>query len=206
MNKIIDDKFSSNISENMLYSEMERFIYHLAWRYNSSTVIMMSMEEIAGELWLEVVKGMQYYSGKQMSDENKKAVLRRICDNRIAELRHKYYGTHRKLSKTDTSVETLEQEGLDVEETASNIESMDVEQIRSQLSERSQKVFDALVDAGNEGLNKEFYAVALRASASGKNPHISPHVIANGLGIKETEAKQAFREIKKVYREVICQM
>lgn len=208
------------------YLELERFIRYLAYRNAGELQVLMSVDEIIGELNVEFVKGFQRYG--DLPDEQFRAVLRRMFDNRIVELKCRFYETHREHEKMIISldisvgaadiqklspfardnddpnaqpVEELIEGDPDVDELYSS--NARVLETRSRLSPNARKVFDAVV-YGNAALAQVMYLVCQRASAIFKecSPGIRAWHIADALGMSEKEVKKAIKEIKASYEEV----
>jgi hypothetical protein len=77
-------------------------------------------------------------------------------------------------------------------------------QTRNQLSDNALKVFDALI-YGNDRMTVSVLVSVARANHIRKNPIalIQPWHIADALFLDNVEVKEAIREIKKVYTEVL---
>lgn len=197
-----------------VYKAMEGFIKHLAHRFCNDD-IMFEYDELCGDLNEELVKGMRYYAGKISDIEQLKAVLRRCLDNRIAELRHRHYGTHRVKARLNISIDIdfdvdvidipyIETLCVDDANPEILVESYErVEKTRNLLSDVSRRVFDACI-FGNNRLAIIAWLSALRRSAV--KPHaiayLRPWMIVESLGISEPEVKKAFTEISNAYQEV----
>lgn len=216
-----EDKFS--YTEEDIYEAMIKFVYHLARRYANED-LMFQMDELVGELMLELVKGVKYYSSKSLSMEQMKAVLRRMLDNRISELRHRHYGTHRIHAKFTLSLEIdlyddddggmVEPVGVLFQERvtdsdlapdpASVFSSLErVNATRALLSEEAARVFDACI-FGDDRLAMFMWLSSVRASSVRKNGIVSlkPWIVADALMMSELEVKKAFSQIRRAYDEV----
>jgi len=201
-----DDKFS--IDMGAIYIEMEKFVYYLAARYANED-LDFHMDELVGELMLELVKGINYYQDKNLPLEQLKAILRRCLDNRIAELRHKTYGTYRFKALISISIEgELYDDGIESQiphpdPTPEVIyDSLDrVNRTRNRLSISAQEVFDACI-YGQARLVLLVWLSSIRSKYSGNSVHIKPWIIAESLGMDETLVKRAFTEIRKAYQEI----
>ena len=90
---------------NNKFSSIERFVYWLADKlsYGNDDNIMLSYEDVVGELMLEVAKGLNVYKDKPLNELL--AILRRMCDARVSELKLKYYMTHRVMFKVTLSLD-----------------------------------------------------------------------------------------------------
>lgn len=206
---LTQSKFSIPSVENPdpdpVYAEMEKFVYHLAWQNDNPNNVMMEAEEIAAELLAELAKGMKAYNGLPL--EERKAVIRRMLDNRMGELKYRFYGTHRKAAKltvsleADEAVESLASDAPNPEQVLSSKER--VEMTRSKLSKPAQAVFDAVV-FGDTRLTNVMLASLTRAFATYQNPTIKlrPWQVADALLMEEKVVVKAFAEIKRAYGEV----
>ena len=86
-------------------SRLERLVRYLANLNVNDENIMMSVDDIISELNEEILKGLQYYKDKNYSDDDMVNILKRMCYNRISELRYRYYVTCRKNEKNSVSVD-----------------------------------------------------------------------------------------------------
>lgn len=209
-----------------VYQDLERFIKFLAVRNAGDFQVLMSSDELIGELNIEFVKGFAAYN--HLPKEQLKAVLRKMFDNRIVELKCRFYETHRKSEKTIISLDidvcvadisqvspyhqgSSSEDATPVEElvegdpdSAELVESKDrVLATREMLSPTAKKVFDALV-FGNQALAQVMYLVCQRAAKVFKesSPNVKAWHIADALNLDEEEVKIAIKEIKNAYAEV----
>src|SRR3990167_8635608 len=88
---IMVDKFSDSDDKlcSEVYDDLVKFVKWLASSNHDDSNIMMDYDEIVGELMLELVKGVAHY--KHLERKKLLAVIKRMMDNRISELRYKYY-------------------------------------------------------------------------------------------------------------------
>jgi hypothetical protein len=219
-------KFSELENSEAVYDEIAKFIRYLASRYAGSYQILMEYDELIAELNLEFVKGIQAYGNRPMGEL--KAILRRMMDNRIAELRYRYYRTHRRaeveiislemevgggdVSHISQLVQTNTDEGTPVEELIEGnpdssylYDSKErVAATRALLSPNTVKVFDAIV-YGNKQLAAVMHLSCQRSAVIFKsaNVKLKPWHVADALCMEEREVKAAFREIKQAYAEVL---
>jgi hypothetical protein len=200
-----------------------RLIVKISYDAGDPNNIMMDADELFGELLEEVAKGLKAY--KNLPHEQKLAVIRRMMDNRVSELRYRYYKTHRKQHNTDLSIEAHQFDGddndryelegdisvTDVLSHASADNPVDlvasaerVEMTRILLSPKAKKVFDCLISTNNPRLSSLLYLQAMRSTAVGtaKNLAIKPHMIADALMMDVSEVSKCFNEIKTAYRRV----
>lgn len=220
-------KFSDIGRDEETYKQLERFVRYLSSKNNNDRNIMMQSDEIAGELLLELVKGLRAYPNLEM--EQLKAVIRKMMDNRVSELKYRFYTTHRGQEKFSISLDLeVAVSDADIVSTAGDavgfgdtlvhelIESpfSDPQDIyeskervletRRHISPVARKVFDAIV-FGNNMLAVVLYMSSLRASVIFKHKvvQIKPWHVADALHLDESVVKEAFREIKSVYAEVL---
>ena len=186
-----------------LYEELEGFVWYLAWKSNEQN-FLMEVEELAAELTAELVKGMKYYA--KLHGMPKKIVLKRMLDFRVAELNHRFYGTHRKAAKRDINLDAREsQETVGVESNPEEIlASMErVQMTHDRLSATAKRVFDAVI-LGNPKLEEIMRISAMRANHVFVNPKPTMKCwqVAEGLSLPVKVVEQAFEEIKVAYKEV----
>lgn len=198
-------------SDTIMVEELTLFAWHLSWRFDNPNNPMMGADEIHGELLEEVAKGLKAYATLPFAQ--KKLVIKRMMDNRIAELRHKYYATHRKASKFTLSIETYEEDsefeegGLGTEEATAEplLESSErVAATRARLSPGSRKIFDSVLYDNTGRLASVLLLAMVRATAIMKTPgvNLKPWHVADAIGEPESKVRKAFVEIKRVYKEV----
>jgi hypothetical protein len=134
-----------------------------------------------------------------------------IC-HRLGELKHRFYGTHRKAAKLSISIEMDESAENMVDPAAVTpevylINTADsdarVTATRSKLSSTAQKVFDAVI-YGNEKLETVMRLSAVRANATFKYPtmNLKSWQVAEALLMPVPAVQQAFNDIKVAYAEV----
>jgi len=217
--KLCDNSDAAELCNN-IYGDLVKFVKWLASSNHDEKDIMMDYDEIVGELLLELVKGVAHY--KELPREKLLAVIKKMMDNRISELRYKYYLTHRKAHALQISIErgrdgvVTEDEysaedllDIEAEESVEGIiESKDVvKQVRSRLSPDSLKVFDTVV-VGNNPRMLQFIALnAERAKyvsgvRAGKMK-ITKDIVANAAVLPRRVVRRAYREISSVYKEVV---
>ncbi len=189
------------------YVRLVKFAYWLAGNNQNQHSVMLSFDEIVGELLLELAKGLQHY--EDLPDNELDAVIRRMMDNRISELKYRYYKTHRRdelekvvLSWDDYSEwEKTVDDGSDAEDIAESKHR--VKATREKLSPIARRVFDALI-YGDDRLNQQLQISNMRASTIYKNHKVSvrPHHVADALLISEEQVIQSYGEIREVYQDV----
>jgi len=206
----------------LVYDELNGLVHYLALRYSQSTTeILMDKDEIVGELYLELWKGVQYYHERGLPLPQMISVVKVMLSNRIAELKYRYYKTHRRISQLNISIDVTIN-GIDVDERldinpsqefaptglsdpADIFDSVDyVNTVRARLDIRTQEVFDAVV-YGHEQLMIHVWLSSVRANAAYKtnrNTRIKPYHIASALCRPEDEVKVAMQTISAVMEEV----
>lgn len=202
---IVDDREVQELTEQM-YEQLIAFVKWLSSNSVSGESVMMDYDEIVGELMLELVKGCRHYS--HLSKDKLAAVLRRMMDNRISELRYRYYKTHRIAERTMEDLYSKEHEALlpsyvSVEELVESNEL--VHSVRERISDKAKIVFDALI-FGNERMSEFVRLSEMRRIASGKpsSKHVklTKSIVANSTVLSERDVYAAYREIRLAYREV----
>lgn len=199
-------KFSISERGEQTYVRLIKFAYWLAGNNANRNNVMMTFDEIVGELLLELAKGVKFY--EDLPDEELDAVIRRMMDNRISELKYRYYKTHRKdeLSLTmswDEHDEWLRTvgDGVDIDDIVSSKHR--VKATRAKLSDTAKRVFDALI-FGNKRLNDLLKLSNMRAKAVYKNHkmRVRPYHVADALMLSETDVVDSYKEIRVAYQEV----
>lgn len=94
----------------MLYDELLPFAKFLARKFQSGD-ILVSQEDVVGELLVEFVKAYNRYQDKGYVDIIK--ISKTMMNYRVSELRYRYYVTSRKNSITDYSLD-LDEVGEDI--------------------------------------------------------------------------------------------
>ena len=200
------DKFSN---EEEVIANLVKLVYWLANENKNPDNVMMSFDEIVGELFVEIVKGLDRY--KDLPQNELEAVIRRMMDNRISELKYRYYITHRKHENSLTVALTDAEDDPDeflLSDQQYNPASMStslerVRQTRGSLSNTAQRVFDILI-FGDERLNQQLRVSTMRARSVYKDFKviIRPHHVADALMISEKEVLSAYDEIRSAYAKV----
>lgn len=207
--------YKSIISRDAMMDTLTKFAVWLAFQNQEPDNVLMEQDEILGELMLEIVKGTQHYADLPL--ERQTAIVKQMLRNRISELVHRYYGTHRKAIKITMSLTvetsgTVGEEELDVAERIPSEEDTPEElyesnervlHTRQRLSLQARKVFDALI-YGNDQLALLVWLSGVRAQHVFKNGRAvmrNSH-IADALLMSDAEVDGAMREIRKAYQEV----
>ena len=192
------------------YVRLLKFAYWLAGNNQNPHSVMLNFDEIVGELLLELAKGLQHY--EDLPDNELDAVIRRMMDNRISELKYRFYKTHRKVELEEDKIEFWDWEDrekwdeiIDGRPNAEDIATSKqrVKDTRDKLSPISKSVFDALI-FGNDRLNVELRLSNKRANSVYKNHkvRVRPHHVADALLISEKQVIKSYNEIREVYQEV----
>ena len=195
-----------------VYTELERFMHWLAVQNADPNNIMLSEEDIVGELQIEFMKGIQHYGDKPHNELL--ALLKTMMDNRVRELKYRYYLTHRKaeagMESLDTPAEDddSEEDGLgeicsDTPGSEELLLSLERVQItREQLQPVDAEVLDAVL-VGNARLEQIVKLSALRAQQTFANPtiHIQPWHLAEALFLSGEAIQSAYRNIRAAYME-----
>lgn len=103
----------------MLYTHLNRYIKWLSYRHANMHNVMLQPDELEGELLFELVKGWMYYQQKGLSSPDLLKVIKRMLTNRIAELKYRFYCTHRHAElgavELDSLVDSLGDSTMDPE-------------------------------------------------------------------------------------------
>jgi len=189
-----------------VYDHFTNYIWYISLHIGSmASDVLTEPEELVGELNEEMVKGFNQYGHLPFSQLSK--IIKTMILNRIGELRHRYYGTHRKAAVGILSTDSPDAESAEdkVGNPAHILESKErVAATRMRLGESAKKVFDAVVMEEDPRVTRELLIVTTRAYETFEKPNvrIKPAMVARALGMEIKEVEKAFREIKKVYGEV----
>lgn len=182
-------------------SSLEKLVRYLANLNVNNENIMMSYDDIVSELNEEIIKGLRYYSKRNLPDDDILNLLRRMCYNRIGELKYRYYVTGRKSEVNSLSldleieVEIYTDEG-DPEELFDS--SSRVNNTYSVLrSEAAKRIFETII------LGKEFSSGVPDPDNKRIYNHMSVVDIAAIAGLTTREAGAGIREIKNAYSKVV---
>lgn len=205
--------------------ELEKFVWWLSGTKHSDDVPLLDEEEIAGELFLELLKGYQYYESKISNKQEMLAALRRTLDNRVSELFYKYTVTHRKAGIGNYNLDQLEgdfQEGheqptilnIDWELSATLIATPASPEILAESNERVQEtrarlsvvallIFDAIMTEDNPLMYQQVVLSGRRATATGrKTVSLKPWHVSEALALDTKTVLKAMEEIRRVYSDV----
>lgn len=212
-----------------LYEHLEKFVHYLSHE-KANGAFLMDAEEIAGELFVEMVRGYQQYG--HLPEGELLAVVRKMMDNKISDLVYRYYVTHRKHNNSAFSLssgsvdrgykvdnsnrgEALDQLLYRATWTScpapSNLEEIidskeRVDETFEALSKSARRVLFALL-YGCPGVTSQVELSGKRASHIFKVPNrpvkIKPWHVAEALDMEETEVRRAFLEIREAYEEIV---
>lgn len=223
--EILDSKFSMVDRFDMM-SKLSKFVWFLVWNNCNEDHACMNSDDLASELNLELVKGINAYPC--LPEEQLMAVLKRMLDNRVAELIHRFYGTHRKAEKVTISFEvelscpdgSFEQEYVSDMTTGEYYPSgvtptpeelyaskERVERTKQKLQPMARRVLDYVLNDSNDRLDMVLRLSMIRAQSKFSSPHveIKPRHVAEAMCLPERTIKQAFKEISSAYMEVISE-
>ena len=194
------------MNEVLLYSELEDFMHWIAWKNVDDNNVMMNHDDIFGELQIEFVKSLKHYG--HLPKKQFINVTKRMIDNRIAELRYKYYKTHRGLAANMLSIDDDFIEDLlpDIFDLEAYVELEDfVEDIRDRMRGLDLEIFDILY-YGDERMTELLKLVGMRSSYvySGRGTiRRKAWHIADILAISISEVKASISHIEVVVRSVL---
>jgi hypothetical protein len=179
-------------------SRLENLVKYLAVLNVNDKNIMMSVDDIVSELNEEILKGLKYYENKHYADDDMVNILKRMCYNRISELRYRYYVTCRRKEVTSISLD-MEIE-FEVSTDEGNPEQLFESSVRvSETSnmlntEAAKKIFETII------MNKQF------ATTNNKKVYNQFRVedIAVATGLSLQDAAVGIREIKEIYAKVVA--
>jgi len=189
-------------SDDDVYNALYKLMLKHALSYGNPDNPMMDADEIMCELSEELAKGLKAYS--TLPFEQKIAVIRRMFDFRLAELRYRYYLTHRKEHVHDLSVES-DSEAIAAQSSREPLPEDQLlakdklKALRDALSENSRMVLDCIMSGTNPRFAEIVKLNALRPQGSDK---IKPYMVADALMISEREARISLDEIRRVYRSI----
>lgn len=177
-----------------VFKRLEGLVVYLAKMFENPDHVMLSMDDIISELHEEITKGINYYSGKYDVD-NMVGIIKRMCYNRISELKYRYYITYRKHDNTAVSIEM--EFGMEYEPKTDegNPEclldsSLRVNDTKLKLqSDEAKLIFDTIIDKKNFG----------SVGTENVHNHMTIEDIAMFTGLSIREAANGVREIKRAY-------
>jgi hypothetical protein len=195
-------KFNNIVDGTEVYASLEKLIWRLAWNLDNPENAMMQAEEIAGELSLEVAKGMKVY-GHLPQDELMK-VLKCMIGYRISELKYKNYMTHRKAASLVVSLELESEIDNDMSEkfgVPSDVEDrLESEQKFTRLINsihlQSAIILHAII-YGDDGLREYLDSHCIKPADK-----IKPEYLAEGLQMDLKVVRSSITEIKQAYKDI----
>jgi len=119
-----DDGFEYMCQFDSLYEKLDLYIHWLASR-NATAHPLMDREELRNDLLYEVIKGWKYYEEAQLPNGQLLAVIRKMLDNRISELKYKYFITGRKVEVKSECYDDMEFELSDDDSLAESREKVE---------------------------------------------------------------------------------
>lgn len=195
-------KFNNIVDGTEVYASLEKLIWHLAWRLDNPNNAMMQAEEIAGELSLEVAKGLVAYGHLPQPELMK--VLKCMLGYRISELKYKNYMTHRKAASLVVSLE------LESENTSDNDEKFGIPSDVEETIESAQK-FTKLINSIHLQSAMILHAIVygdkrlqeyLDSHCVKPADKIKPEYLAEGLQMDLKIVRESIVEIKKAYKDI----
>ena len=191
-----------------LYNRLSRYVSWLAYTKSSDNVLMQS-DELEGELLAEMVYGFQYYKDQDLGDSDLLYVIKRMLDNRIGELIHRFYGTHRQAESTmddyDELVSKPSDAAPDPERYVEHTELL-CEFIESLTVDEQELV--AVLLSQDERIAKRIRLVAVRKTFVFKEPHISINadLVADALHKDRQEVRAIWCSVRRkwwIYEETL---
>ena len=210
-------------SDEVVLERISKFVHWLAKRCADDATPLMDVEEVVGELFYEVSKGMRYYEDRPLNELL--ALLRKMCDNRVAELKYRYYKTHRVAARFSVSLDVLDDSErgdntvykhpgyrthVQVEDDTANTvalvgSALRVQETRRRLSPIGQQVFDVVIMGTDGRVAAQILLAGMRASSVFQrgSVRIKPRHVSEAIPeLSEKDVKIAFAEIRAAYREV----
>jgi len=98
------------MSVEELYDKLNKYIHWLAAK-KATDHVLMEREELEGELYEQLVYGWMYYRDRGLTVGELLAVIKQMLNNRISELKYRFYLTHRSAEKEMMDLDDLECDG-----------------------------------------------------------------------------------------------
>lgn len=176
---------------------LEKLVKYLAVLNVNDKNIMMSVDDIVSELNEEILKGLKYYESKDYADDDMVNILKRMCYNRISELRYRYYVTCRRKEVTSISLD------MEIEFEVSTEDGNP-----EQLFESSMRVSDTVSNLKTDAAKKIFETIIVNKQFSTTDTkkvynHLRVEDIAIATGLSLSDAAAGIREIKEIYAKVV---
>jgi hypothetical protein len=183
--------------EEQIMKRLEGLVVYLANLNNNDDNVMMSAEDIISELNEEILKGLKHYANANKSVDDMVNLLKRMCYNRIGELKYRYYLTYRKHEKTSISLEVSV--SFDISTDEGNPEKLFDSSVRVSktlellTTEQARLIFKKII------LEKQFTS----ADSDQVHNYLCVEDIAKITGMTTHDASIGIREIKSMYAEVV---
>lgn len=191
-------------------SQVQDLVHYLAWNYDDQNTPLMDHDELAGELFLEVAKAIKRYS--HLPYNQLLALIKTMMNNRLSELKYKYYMTHRGAISNGRQFRLVDELEDDEPGTVpvggDNPEiivegRLFVEAFLGELSDTARLVASTVI-YGNELLSLHVSMAGIRASYvyqnNGKTIEIQPWHVARALDLDVSVVEAAFDEIRTALR------
>lgn len=183
-----------------LHARLDKFIKWLAYR-RASGHILMQADELEGYMYEELVHGWQYYGKRGLSTGALLAVVRRMLDNRIGELVHRFYKTHRSVEATMMNLDDCVSmaDGVSMEERVRSSEKFD--KFWNMLDEQEQDIVAALLNFDNR-VRQQVILRGYRRSYVFAScvVRIDSSLIADALHYSRTDARHLWSSIRRKWR------
>jgi hypothetical protein len=187
-----------NLTESeIIFKRLEGLVIYLAKLNENPDHAMLSVDDIISELHEEIQKGINFYTGKYKVDDMV-GLIKRMCYNRISELKYRYYITYRKQEKSILSIEmevTLELETPTDEGNPVYLSDSST-RVRNTLemleSNEARLIFKKIIH------DKDFHI----ASTEDVHNHMTVEDIAAAVGLDIKTTSNGIREIKRAYATV----
>lgn len=197
--------------DSALYKRLHGFVCYLAYHNQNPNNVMMAYDEIVSDLTEEMLKGLAYYS--HLPPGQLEAAVKKVISNRLGELKYRHYKTHRQAQNSNLSLDAVVGDDITIGESVSDdtsrpeaiLDSRDrVINTRDRLSATAKEVFDAVI-FGDERLELEIRIGTMRSNSIFKEPkiYLKSWQIADALDLADQDVKDAFKEIRKAYVEVL---
>jgi hypothetical protein len=183
--------------EEQVMKRLEGLVVYLANLNNNDDNVMMSAEDIISELNEEIIKGLKYYAKENKTVDDVVNLLKRMCYNRIGELRYRYYLTYRRHEKTSISLEV--NLTFDISTDEGNPEKLFDSSVRVSRTLEMLNTKEARLIFKKIIVEKQFAS----ADTDSVYNHMCVEDIARITGLTPREASIGIREIKSVYAEVV---
>jgi DNA-directed RNA polymerase specialized sigma24 family protein len=188
-----------------LCEHLRKYVLWLSYRRQTNSV-MLGQDDLADDLWEEVIKGWLYYKDKGLQDEQLLAVIRQMLDNRVGELVHRYHGTHREAGNTYVDLDDVQSVDLDALDPQDAVEQdQHVRQFLESLEPHEMEVVCAILYP-DARMGQAVGLASIRRGFVFDNPAISvgPDLMSSVLHIDLKEVKRRWHIIRRKWRECTC--